>query len=537
MANKYNVVAMYKRKLYLFGLLSTFILLIALASAAISAHLTRTNLTQAQLAQSLLSEHQQLSSVSYRLFKQLTDELIFGKNANQAKVRNKQQQIENALNRITSLELAQREALGVEATLGSVEDTDELEALIQSIVAEFRAIALSNDSTPLNQQQRLQTLLEVTIDNQFREAINSAVNRQTGVVSRINASIETLNTSIVWFTISLGLITCPFILLGCYWLFNALYSPLTVIRTGTDAIASGNYHYRLPETLDSEFTDLVKALNSMIARLQEHEDQADAHRKHLEFEVESRTRALKEANDKLTKQDAKRRQFLADVSHELRTPLTIIRGEAQVTLRQAAASNEIYKETLETILEQAVNLSKLVDDLLLLARAEMHEFTVDLVKSDLHSLLTQNMPSWQKLTKPRDLDIKWLAKEKAQVLIDSDRISQALTILIENAHKYSYPDTPISLRVESEDQNINVSVIDCGEGISSSDLQHVFERFVRLKRKGNGMGLGLSIAKAIAEAHHGALTAHSTLGKGSQFTLTLPMIESQANQSDLPSPE
>ena len=111
---------MYKRKLYLFGLLSTFILLIALASAAISAHLTRTNLAQAQLAQSLLSEHQQLSSISYRLFKQLTDELIFGKNANQAKVRNKQQQIENSLNRIKSLELAQREALGLEATLGSV---------------------------------------------------------------------------------------------------------------------------------------------------------------------------------------------------------------------------------------------------------------------------------------------------------------------------------------------------------------------------------------------------------------------------------
>ena len=136
---------MYKRKLYLFGLLSTFILLIALASAAISAHLTRTNLAQAQLAQSLLSEHQQLSSISYRLFKQLTDELIFGKNANQAKVRNKQQQIENSLNRIKSLELAQREALGLEATLGSVEDTDELEALIQGIVEEFRAIALSND--------------------------------------------------------------------------------------------------------------------------------------------------------------------------------------------------------------------------------------------------------------------------------------------------------------------------------------------------------------------------------------------------------
>ncbi|WP_394220617.1 ATP-binding protein [Alteromonas gracilis] len=527
---------MYKRKLYLFGLLSTFILLIALASAAVSAHLTRSNLTQAQLAQSLLSEHQQLSSISYRLFKQLTDELIFGKNANQAKVRNKQQQIENSLERIKSLELAQRDALGIEATLGSVEDTDELEALIKSIVEEFREIALSNDKTPLNQQQRLQTLLEVTIDNQFREAINAAVNRQTGVVSRISASIETLNTSIVWFTICLGLITCPFILLGCYWLFHALYQPLTVIRTGTDAIASGNYHYRLPETLDSEFTDLVKALNSMIVRLQEHEDQADAHRKHLEFEVESRTRALKEANNKLTQLDAKRRQFMADVSHELRTPLTIIRGEAQVTLRQAAASNEIYKETLETILEQAINLSKLVDDLLLLARAEMHEFTVDLVKTNLYSLLNQHMPLWQKLTKPRVFNIDWQAQQNLQVLVDKDRIIQVLTILIENAHKYSEINAPISLRIETDSPYIKVSVIDTGEGISSSDLQHVFERFVRLKRKGNGMGLGLSIAKAIAQAHNGTLTAESTLGKGSQFTLALPMLEENTEmQAALPS--
>ena len=135
---------MYKRKLYLFGLLSTFILLIALASAAVSAHLTRANLKQSQLAQSLLSEHQQLSSISYRLFKQLTDELIFGKNANQAKVRNKQQQIQQSLVRIKQFELAQREALGIEATQGSVEDTDELEALIAEIVNEFRAIAHIN---------------------------------------------------------------------------------------------------------------------------------------------------------------------------------------------------------------------------------------------------------------------------------------------------------------------------------------------------------------------------------------------------------
>lgn len=512
---------MYKRKLYLFGLLSTFILLIALASAAVSAHLTRANLKQSQLAQSLLSEHQQLSSISYRLFKQLTDELIFGKNANQAKVRNKQQQIQQSLVRIKQFELAQREALGIEATQGSVEDTDELEALIAEIVNEFRAIAQSNDSAPLYEQQRLQTLLESTIDNQFREAINSAVTRQTRVVSGINASIETLNTSIVWFTICLGIITCPFILLGCFWLFNSLYQPLTVIRTGTDAIASGNYDYRLPETLDDEFTDLVKALNSMITRLAEHEDKADAYRKQLEFEVETRTRALKEANSKLTHIDAKRRQFMADVSHELRTPLTIIRGEAQVTLRQRSATNEIYQETLETVLEQAINLSKLVDDLLLLARAEMHEFTLDLAKTNLKTLLEQQTSTWQKVTKPREFKLEWAVNRNVHVFIDEGRLLQALTILIENAHKYSHEGQPITLKVSSNNDWVTLSVIDIGDGISSGDLEHVFERFVRLKRKGDGMGLGLSIAKAIAEAHGGKLEAHSTLGKGSEFMLAI----------------
>lgn len=512
---------MYKRKLYLFGLLSTFLLLIALASAAVTAHLTRTNLEQSQLAQSLLSEHQQLSSTSYRLFKQLTDELIFGKSANQANVRNKQESIDQTIARIKQLELSQRDALGLDATQGSVEDTDGLEALIGDIVDEFRAIASRNDNTPLKKQERLHTLLESTIDNQFREAINAALIRQSRVVSGINASIETLNTSIVWFTIILGAITCPFILLGCYWLFNALYHPLTVIRTGTDAIASGNYNYRLPETLDNEFTDLVKAFNSMIVRLGTHEDKAAAHRKQLEYEVETRTRALQEVNNKLTQLDTKRRQFMADVSHELRTPLTIIRGEAQVTLRQQTATVEIYQETLNTILEQSVKLSKLVDDLLLLARAEMHEFTLDVCQCILEPELSEQVTKWQKVIKTREIFFHSHLQQNQCVIIDKERIIQALTILIENANKYSSPGTPIVVSVDDDNDWIRINIEDNSEGISSSDLEHIFERFVRLKRQGDGMGLGLSIAKAIAEAHGGTLTASSVLSKGSIFTLSL----------------
>lgn len=122
---------MYKHKLFYFGLTTAFILLLALTCAAISANLTRENLKQSTLAQTLLVEHQQLSSISYRLFKQLTDEVIFGQNANQADVRKKQALIAQSLDNIRRLELEQRKALGETITQGSIEDTDELVQLIE----------------------------------------------------------------------------------------------------------------------------------------------------------------------------------------------------------------------------------------------------------------------------------------------------------------------------------------------------------------------------------------------------------------------
>ena len=136
---------MYKRKLFYFGITTAFILFLALISTAISAHLTRENLQQSNIAQSLLVEHEKLSSISYRLFKQLTDEIIFGRNANQAFVRNKRNLIKQSLEKIRRLELEQREALGVSFTQGSVEDTDELVRLIDEIIVEFKAVVVSNN--------------------------------------------------------------------------------------------------------------------------------------------------------------------------------------------------------------------------------------------------------------------------------------------------------------------------------------------------------------------------------------------------------
>jgi len=515
---------MYKRKLFLFGFISAAVLFVALSGVAVSAYITKENLRQSATAQSLLSEHQMLSSISYRLFKQLTDELIFGRNANQAEVRNKQALIEQSLMVIRDLEVRQRNELGPDITQGSVEDTDELQFLIAEIIDEFNAVIAMNDTTPLSQQERVQRLLEFTIDNKFREAINAAVSRQSKVVSATNARIEALNSAIVWFSIILCVLVGPFIVFGCVWLFNQLYQPLTVIESGTQVIASGNYNFRLPENLDQEFHSLVQSLNQLAGQMAEHEKQAETMRDQLQYEVDQRTSELTEANRQLTLIDTRRKQFIADISHELRTPLTIIRGEAQVTLRQNHADTRDYRAALQTVLDQVVGLSVLVDDLLLLARAEINQLRLFPDDLQVVDILEHQVEQWQRKMPLRSFRLNTTDAEKSRIVIraDEQRLRQVMTILIDNATRYSDPDDPVEISLKATEDQVMISVRDHGDGISPADLQYIFERFVRFKPRTDGAGLGLSIARTLVEAHQGEIYAESEQGQGSVFTVVLP---------------
>jgi len=515
---------MYKRKLFYFGLTTAFILFVALISTAISAHLTRENLKQSTIAQTLLIEHEKLSSISYRLFKQLTDEVIFGQNANQAFVRKKKTLIAESLDTIRQLELEQREAMGISFTKGSIEDTDELVRLIEEIIIEFREVVGSNSTAPLNQQEQLRRLLEVTIDDEFREAINSAVTRQSRVVAAINARIDALNTSILWFTIALGGISLPLIVYGCYWLFNQLYQPLILIGNATNAIASGHYKKPISVTLDDEFEQLASAINRLAERLQNHEQKEARLRKQLEFDVKQRTSELTDANLQLTKIDSRRRQFIADVSHELRTPLTIIRGESQVTLRMKSASAQEYRETLQSILDQSVNLSRLVDDLLLLTRAEMNQLNLALCSVLIIPLIESEVNKWKRAQQERDIRLELPSGELPKsVLIDKPRIQQVMSILLDNAIKYSCQANPIMVSVSYTDLSVLITVSDTGDGISAAEVDNIFERFVRFSKHNEGLGLGLPIAKAIIEGHGGKIEVVSSKGQGASFTVSLPL--------------
>jgi two-component system OmpR family sensor kinase len=217
----------------------------------------------------------------------------------------------------------------------------------------------------------------------------------------------------------------------------------------------------------------------------------------------------------------------ADVSHELRTPLTTIRGNVDL-LRRGAADDPIERATaLDAIAAEADRMSRLVADLLLLAQAEagmtLEKQTVELdtlileVYRQAQLMSATHSPSGERVT------IRLGHEDQAIVEGDPDRLKQLLLNLVDNALKYTSPGGTVTVSLYRDQAWVRVSVADTGVGIPPDVLPYVFDRFFRAQREGRkGVGLGLSIARWIAEAHGGRLSVESEVGQGTTFTLWLP---------------
>ena len=217
-------------------------------------------------------------------------------------------------------------------------------------------------------------------------------------------------------------------------------------------------------------------------------------------------------------------RFIADASHELRAPLTTIIGNLDLLERAPDMDEAERGEALRFVREEAGRMSRLVSDLLVLARADagqaLKKQPVELDRV-LMDVLGENQV--------RVRDRKLLVEELAEVRVsgDPDRLKQLLLILVDNAIRYTPAGGEIRLGLRIERDEAVVRVADTGIGIESEDLPHVFDRFFRANkarsRDQGGSGLGLSIARWIAEQHGGSITAQSKPGQGSIFTVRLPL--------------
>ncbi len=221
-----------------------------------------------------------------------------------------------------------------------------------------------------------------------------------------------------------------------------------------------------------------------------------------------------------------RRDFIANVSHELRTPLTSIRGYAETLLESDEALDGNTREFLQVIRRNGERMSRLTEDLLVLARVESGEEKLDLRSHSAQSLLAEAVSSMQENARAEDVDLSIGNAPGSSVLADSYAVHQVFANLISNALRYAQSGKKIVIGAAEQKNAIEFFVQDHGPGIASEHLPRIFERFYRVdkarSRETGGTGLGLAIVKHIVLNHGGAVRVESAVGHGSTFYFSLP---------------
>ncbi len=240
-------------------------------------------------------------------------------------------------------------------------------------------------------------------------------------------------------------------------------------------------------------------------------------------------------NDMLVSLDeaySTQQRFVADASHELRAPLTAIQGNLELLERAVQMRDQERAETLSYLRKEAQRMSHLVADLLILARADAGQ-GIKQQPVELDRLLLEVFQDTRRLAPGRKISLRDL--DQVQVQGDPDRLKQLLVILIDNALKYTPEGGEVQLALHTEPGSGVITVTDTGIGIAPEDLPHIFERFYRAdkarSREQGGTGLGLSIARWIAERHGGHIDVDSAAGRGSIFTVHLPITDHRPRNS------
>ncbi len=216
------------------------------------------------------------------------------------------------------------------------------------------------------------------------------------------------------------------------------------------------------------------------------------------------------------------RRFVADASHELRTPLAAVRAYAELFGRGADRRPDDLERAMTGIGRESERMTVLVEDLLLLARLDEGR-PLEREPVELDEVVSEAVDAAVAVDPDRPVDLE---ADPVVVLGDRDRLRQVLDNLLSNVRAHTPAGSPVRVRVGSENGLAVVEVADSGPGMTSDETARVFERFYRSdssrSRATGGVGLGLSIVAAVAEAHGGAVSAHSTPGDGATFRITFP---------------
>ncbi|MCH7606074.1 MAG: HAMP domain-containing histidine kinase [Chloroflexi bacterium] len=306
----------------------------------------------------------------------------------------------------------------------------------------------------------------------------------------ISRLVSALNRYLLWTGLAAGAVGILLVSLISRWLL----APMQALGSAATRLGGGDLSQRVSTSGPSEIGKLANSFNTMAGNLQQAEEQ--------------------------------RRNLVADVAHELRTPLTNIQGYLEAVKDGLL---EPTPDTIDTIHQQALHLSGLVEDLRLLAQAEGGALRLNLEPDSLDEVVNRSVTAFQTQAKAKGVKLSLSVSPGIPlVVMDRTRIAQVVDNLLDNAIHHTPEGGMVNVHVEMNGpETARVTVEDAGEGIAPEDISLVFERFYRVdssrSRATGGVGLGLTIAKKLVEAHDGAIYAESTPGKGSRFAFDLPL--------------
>jgi two-component system OmpR family sensor kinase len=361
--------------------------------------------------------------------------------------------------------------------------------------------------TPPNGQTQLYVALSVTPSRLAAEDEESQRRVFVALLASPRRGLRTVLKDVASRFLQAGLVTLVISIVLALLIARSIAKPLQRITAATEEIASGNYDQTLDITSPDEVGRLAASFNTM------------AH----EVKASRQTQ----------------RDFVANVSHELKTPLTSIQGFSQAILDGTADDEENRHRAVEIISNEANRMSRLVDELLDLARIESGQIKMLREPVDLAKVLEGCIEKFDLQAGEGNVALVLDAPALPLVTGDKDWLAQVFANLLANALKHTPPEGKVTIKAQevketragrvAQGSAVETTVTDTGVGIPPADLEHIFERFYQVDKsragKDRGVGLGLTIAKQIIEIHEGTIQVESVRDLGTKFTVVLPTWE------------
>ena len=486
-----------------------------------------------RLAYEELGGYLQLSGEVFRTFKQIRRDLMDGDEGLTFSLDNAERRINAIISDIAADEAA-------EIAVGARDDEDmgdvsRIEALRQELASAFADIRETERMLAAGRLADARSFLDVSLENRIDSRVNfiieMALADERRELEAASEEIDWMNGLGLWAAVAATATGLALAGLVIFTLVLRLRTGLVNLEQGAALFATGKLTHEIPVSGKDEFAVLSRRFNTMARELRQQHQALEEARASLERRVAERTEALRAANAELRRREANRRRFFADIGHELRTPIAAVRGEAEIALRTRQDHREAYRAALSQIIGIADQLTRLVNDIFLVAREQAGVLDLRHEVIDLKQAVNAGVEQMNSAIDGGQASLT-TAFDDGRALIEGDvqRLGQLVRILLSNAIQHSQAGVHIHVGLHRTEAGWELCVEDDGPGIPDTEVNRVFERFYRVgavsdQSSTGGTGLGLPIARSLVNAHGGQIWIDSGRRRGTAVRAVFPALD------------